>query len=827
MGLERIVIEVSGDPKKLKSTISELQKIGIIDEKNSKTFIKNNDKFKKGVKQSTDKLKGMTNVLGAVGVGLTAAFAAQKLQQAFKFILDSTKNFEAQMARVKAITGATGAEFRKLADDAKRLGASTKFTATQVGQLQEAYGKLGFSTQEILNASEATLQLATATGEGLAASAEVAGSTLRAFGLDASETQRVVDVMAKSFTSSALDLESFRESMKLVAPIAKAANIPIETTTALLGKLADSGLKGSLAGTSLKNLLSKLADANSDLSKELGFSVKNTSDLFAAFRQLKSGNIDLTKATELTDERSKAAFLTLLNGVDSVEQLETALNGATGAAEEMADIVQNTLQGDIDSMNSAMEALAITIGEGDNSVNAAFRGLTQAITTNVRTLANAITTSQGFGKTMKNLFGLMNSNVNPAFAAHFDAQLRAEIGIKKTEQAIKDIEEALENATSDWDEHAITVKTASIKYFELQKLAKEVPPTFEELKNRLGEVKKEMLQQALAGDISKKSLQEFKDITEQLEAAQNKLKRALGGVTGIIKRFKAGKKAKIIDPKEVKSDAEETEEVMQDHSDALIKIKEDEAKRLEAIRIAEAEEYARQLESIREGSQQFFIDLGNIAFDMNRQNLDKQMMDLEEQKRFELQMAGDNAKARENIEKKFADEELKIRRKQAANDKNQAVFNAALSTFVAATKALEAGGISGPILAALITALGIAQQIKIANTPLPKFEKGGFIDGQLHSQGGTVVEAERDEFIVNRIAAKRNKELLQDLNSGKIIAYNRPKNIAGTFADNVAASLSFNDQNLLRAIKTASRKEVEAFYQVADAIKDRPNPRRI
>ena len=147
-------------------------------------------------------------------------------------------DFESAMASVKAVSGATADQFKKLEDSAKDLGASTVFTAREVAGLQLEYSRLGFSAEEIVKVQEATLNLAQATGSDLAQAADVAGSTLRAFGLDASETTRITDVMAASFNATPLQIDNFADSMKYVAPIAKAAGISLEETTAMLGVLA-------------------------------------------------------------------------------------------------------------------------------------------------------------------------------------------------------------------------------------------------------------------------------------------------------------------------------------------------------------------------------------------------------------------------------------------------------------------------------------------------------------------------------------------------------------------------------------------------------------
>lgn len=159
--------------------------------------------------------------------------------------------FEQQMAEVKAVSGATGKEFQALETDAKRLGASTIFTAKEVGGLQAEFARLGFTADEITKVTEATLYLAQATGEDLGRSAEIAGSTLRAFGLDATQTTHVADVMAEAFNKSALDLNTFADSMKYVGPVAAVAGVSLEEASAMLAVLSNSGIKGSQAGTSL------------------------------------------------------------------------------------------------------------------------------------------------------------------------------------------------------------------------------------------------------------------------------------------------------------------------------------------------------------------------------------------------------------------------------------------------------------------------------------------------------------------------------------------------------------------------------------------------
>lgn len=259
------------------------------------------------------------------------------------------KGFEAEMAKVQAVSGATAEEFKALSDNAKELGASTMFSAREVAGLQTEFAKLGFTAKEITKVTESTLALAQASGSDLARAAEVAGSTLRAFGLDASETGRVTDVMAASFSSSALDMETFAESMKFVAPVAKSAGMSIEETSAMLQIMSNAGIKGSQAGTALRRIIS-----------EIGASGKPTAE---ALKDLAAQGLNLADAKDEVGRSAQSALLVLAEGVDQIKPLTHELKNSAGAAKEMADIMGDTAFGAGKRLESAMEGLGISIGE--------------------------------------------------------------------------------------------------------------------------------------------------------------------------------------------------------------------------------------------------------------------------------------------------------------------------------------------------------------------------------------------------------------------------------------------------------------------------------
>ncbi len=315
-----------------------------------------------GLDSFTKKLGKSFNKLGtSIGGAFVGLFALQKLGGIISGALDTIIEFEQQMANVKAITGATEEEFEALEKSAKELGRTTRRTALEVANLQEEYAKLGFTTEEILAATEATVKLSEATGSDLAQSANVAASTLNGFRLEADETQRIVDVMAASFTSSALDLGKFEVAMRQVAPVAAEAGMTIEETTAFLGVLADNGIRAETAGTGLRNIFLTLAKTG--LSLDEAMEAINTSTNKAA------------TATELFGKENAVVATTIANNTEAIDSQAEAFLNAAGAAEEMAEITGDTLSGDLDRLSSAWDGFVLSVDEGEGVIGGALRGI--------------------------------------------------------------------------------------------------------------------------------------------------------------------------------------------------------------------------------------------------------------------------------------------------------------------------------------------------------------------------------------------------------------------------------------------------------------------
>ena len=356
--IDKITEEYKKETEKL---TKELEKLKLAQEKANKET----EKAEPVAKKAKNVYAGLSQSL--LGVASGAAIVFKGISFLGNQLISATQSaiaFEKVMKEVEAVSGASGEELKLLANNANKLGSSTEKTAQQVAEAQKELAKLGFTTPEILLATEAIVNLSTATGEDLVKTAEVAASTIRSFGLEVSDLTRVTDVMTKSFIISALDLEKFRESVKLVAPIAAATGVGIESVTAGLAKLADTGISGSLAGTAMRNLLSSMADPTEDLVKFLGQydetlkdGVKSSDDFTRALQVLKGANVDLETAVGMVDVRARTAFFTLVNYADDVEDLAVELRYLDGETKEVAKSMRDQLANDILIAESAFDSL--------------------------------------------------------------------------------------------------------------------------------------------------------------------------------------------------------------------------------------------------------------------------------------------------------------------------------------------------------------------------------------------------------------------------------------------------------------------------------------
>jgi len=283
-----------------------------------------------------------------VGSMLTFALTAPIVAMG-KAAMDTFVNFEQSMAKVQAVTGATVEEFAMLTDEAKRLGATTVFTAQQFSDLQMVLGRKGFRPDAIKDMTGAISDLALATGEDLTLAAETVSSSINAFGLEASQASSVANTLASAAANSSLSLGTFSTAFGHAGASAKAVGVDIEELSAMMGVLMDNGIKASKSGTGLRKIFGKL--------NEQGIPFAETLD------NLASGQMTLNQAQKLVGVTAANQLIILAKNKDKLSELTEEYKTNTGRLKEMADMMGNTTFAKLKKFTSAMEGLRLEFGK--------------------------------------------------------------------------------------------------------------------------------------------------------------------------------------------------------------------------------------------------------------------------------------------------------------------------------------------------------------------------------------------------------------------------------------------------------------------------------
>lgn len=313
-------------------------------------------------------LKGVVVAVGAVGTAMTALAG---------YAINVGSDFEAGMSKVSAISGATGSDFEALSEKAKEMGAKTKFSATEAASAFEYMAMAGWKTEDMLNGIEGIMNLAAASGEDLASTSDIVTDALTAFGLTASDSAHFADVLAAASSNANTNVSMMGETFKYVAPVAGALGYSAEDTAVAIGLMANSGIKAGQAGTSLRAILSKLANPTDDAAlamEQLGISLTNadgsTKSLDEVILDLRSGFAGLSDAEKtsaastIAGQEAMSGLLAIVNASSSdFEKLKSSIYNCDGATEIMAETMQDNLQGSLTIMKSAMEGFGIKIYE--------------------------------------------------------------------------------------------------------------------------------------------------------------------------------------------------------------------------------------------------------------------------------------------------------------------------------------------------------------------------------------------------------------------------------------------------------------------------------
>ena len=291
------------------------------------------------------------------------------------------KAFESQMSTVAAISGATAQEFAAMEAKAKEMGATTQFSATEAGQAMEYMAMAGWKSADMVDGIEGIMNLAAASGEELASTSDIVTDALTAFGMSASESGKFADVLAAASSNANTNVAMMGESFKYVAPLAGTLGYTAEDTSIALGLMANAGIKGSQAGTSLKTALARMSAPTAKQAaamKKLGISLTDSEGNMKSLREV-TGDLRTSFAGMSESEQAAAAstifgkeamsgMLAIINaGESDFDKLTAAIDGSAGAAERMAAVRLDNLEGDITLLKSAAEGLGIEIYQGMNA----------------------------------------------------------------------------------------------------------------------------------------------------------------------------------------------------------------------------------------------------------------------------------------------------------------------------------------------------------------------------------------------------------------------------------------------------------------------------
>lgn len=323
--------------------------------------------------------KGISNLskIATTGLGVAVGNAITKVVDKVGTIGTAAvkvgMNFEAEMSKVASISGATGDEFQKLIDKAKEMGSKTKFSATESAQAMEYMAMAGWKTQDMVGGLKGIMDLAAASGEDLATTSDIVTDALTAFGLKASDSTHFADVLAKASSNANTNVAMMGETFKYVAPVAGALGYSVEDCSVAIGLMANSGIKASQAGTSLRQMLSRMAKPTDEaqaamdkLGVSLTDSAGNMKSLDTVMGDLRNGFKGLSKAEQtqlaasLAGQEAMSGLLAIVNASDGdFDKLKNSIYNCKDAAANMAAVAQDNLAGQITSLKSKAEGLGI------------------------------------------------------------------------------------------------------------------------------------------------------------------------------------------------------------------------------------------------------------------------------------------------------------------------------------------------------------------------------------------------------------------------------------------------------------------------------------
>ncbi len=322
------------------------------------------------------KLQDIGKKMQAVGKSMTLHVTAPVVA-GFGLAAKKSIDFDDSMRKVKATSGATSGEFQQLRDKALEMGAKTKFSASQSAEALNYMALAGWDTKDMLNGIDGVMQLAAASGEDLGAVSDIVTDSLTAFGLKAKDSGHFADVLAQTSSKANTDVRGMGEAFKYAAPVAGALGYTVEDTSIAIGLMSNAGIKGEKAGTALRTMFTNLAKPTKAMKNEmekLGISITDSNGKMLPMRdvmdQLRGKFKGLSKdqqasaAATIFGKEAMSGALAVINASDEdYKKLTKSIDNSTGASERMSKQMEGGIGGSIRRMKSAIESMAISIGD--------------------------------------------------------------------------------------------------------------------------------------------------------------------------------------------------------------------------------------------------------------------------------------------------------------------------------------------------------------------------------------------------------------------------------------------------------------------------------
>ena len=335
------------------------------------------DEFERGLNTAKEKFDGfsdklakagetISNVGGTLTKGITLPLAGLGTA-----VIKTGMDYEAGMSKVQAISGATGDEMTALGEKAMEMAAKTKFSTADSAEAYQYMAMAGWKAGDMVDGLAGIMNLAAASGENLGTTSDIVTDALTAFGLKAGDSGRFADVLAAASNNANTNVSMLGESFKYVAPVAGAMGYSVEDVSVALGLMANSGIKASQAGTSLRTAITNMASPTKNMAavmEEYGITLTDAngnmlslSDVMGQLRE-KMGGLDesaqASAASMLFGKEAMSGMLAIINAAPAdFDKLTEAINNSSGTTEELASIMQNNAAGAFERLKSAIDVL--------------------------------------------------------------------------------------------------------------------------------------------------------------------------------------------------------------------------------------------------------------------------------------------------------------------------------------------------------------------------------------------------------------------------------------------------------------------------------------